>query len=560
MFDVSEADGADLIRDFRTRLRAFEGLEHPDLSPVLSGGMRAGNAYTVTEPHHGVWVADLVGDHFQERVSRREALDIADVVLGALETLHERGLVHGHVGPQTLSLADDGGVNLLLLATPAPQGPGGTDFGPQDDVAAVAELLETMVAGQAPEDDGDSPAERDAVSAAISALVDRGTDPDPQRRPADASEYRALVRRTADSRPTAAGRHVVRQEPDEEEHPRDAPLRRRRVLLWAALSLVIALVGGAALWALTDQGSEPVGADMPDLIGLSPSEAAEQLAQLPITLEISYQDVRSDDVEAGLVAASTPESGSELAEGADVQLSVAAGPLTVLVPEVVESPERDARRALDAAGFTDVEVVQEPAEGRPAGTVTDSDPDEGEYVPYDTTVVLTVVEGVTVPDLVGSSEEEAVAALADLGLEADVEEAEDPPRSEGEVEHHSPEPGSVVGEGTLVVLGGSTGPEEDEEEEDEEETAQEDEDSEAGGDQDDGQADAPPPDQHDEPEQGETDQPSPCTAGGWSQSDIYREGERVVYEGTEYEAVWWNINSSPADSNEWGPWRPVTSC
>ncbi len=561
LYDVSEADGADLIRDFRTRLRAFEGLEHPDLSPVLSGGMRAGNAYTVTEPQHGVWVGDLAGEQLQERISRRQALDIADVVLGALETLHERDLVHGHISPRTLSLADDGGVNLLLLATPAPPRPDGAAFGPQDDVAAVAELLDSMVAGQGPEHDGDSPAEHDAVSAAISELVARGNDPDPQRRPADASEYRALFRQTIDSLPTSASGHVAREEPAEGEHPRDEQPRRRRTGLWAALALVIALVGAAALWALTDRSPDPVSARMPDLVGLSPSEAAEQLAQLPIVLEISYEDVRSDDVDAGLVAASAPASGDSLAEGADVRLSVAAGPLTVLVPAVVDSQEREARRALAEEGFTDVEIVQEPAEDVPAGTVTASDPQEGEHVPYDVTVVLTVVEGVTVPDLIGSTEEEAVAALAELGLEAGVEEAEDSTRPEGEVEHHSPESGSVVEEGTLVVLGVSAGPEEDEAEE-EEEPAQEDEDSPTEEDQAEGQAAAPSPDQNqpDEPAQAESELPATCTAGSWSRSDVYPEGARAVYEGTEYEAVWWNFGSVPADSTDWGPWRPVASC
>ncbi|WP_017580440.1 PASTA domain-containing protein [Nocardiopsis valliformis] len=563
LFDVSGAHGAELIKDFRTRLRAFEGIEHPALSPVLSGGMRGSGAYTVTEPHHGVWVGDLVGERFRERVSRREALDIADVLLGALETLHEQDLVHGHIGPRTLSLADDGGVSLLLLATPPPSGTGGAAFGPQDDVAAVAELLETMVAGHSPEHDGDSPAGRDAVGEAISALVAQGTDPDPRRRPADASVYRALVRRATDALPAAAGRHVARSEPLEEEHPRDEPepAPRRRIMLWAALAAVLVLVGGVALWAVTNQGSAPAGARMPDLVGLSPSEAADQLAELPVSPEISYENVRSDDVEAGLIASTSPESGGELSEGADVRLSVAAGPLTVLMPEVVDSPEQDARLALSEAGLTDVEIVQEPAEGLPAGTVTDSDPEEGEQVPYDSTVVLTVVEGVIVPDLVGSSEEEAVGALAELGLESAVEEAEDSERPEGEVDHHSPGSGSVVEEGALVVLGVSTGPEEDEDD-DEEETEQEDDNPRAEGDRDEGHTAAAPPDQNqpDEPEQVESEQPAPCTSGGWSQGGVYPEGSRVVHDGTEYEAVWWNSDSSPEESNEWGPWRPVSSC
>lgn len=554
LFDVGGADGADLTKGFRERLRAFEELDHPVLSPVLSGGMREGTAYAVTEPHHGAWVDDLIGERFQERVSRREALDIVDVLLEALEVLHGQDLVHGHIGPRTVTLADDGGVGLLLLAAPTGPGRGGAVFGPQDDIAAVAALLEAMVAGDATADAGESHAGRDAVGRAISALVARGSDPDPRQRPADAAEYRALLGQTVRSLPPAEGRHVARAAPADRGATEGTP-PRRRALLWAALALVVALVGGAALWAVTQQGAEPGGALMPDLVGLSPEEASDLLAELPVALEVTYRDVRSDDVEAGLVTASSPESGRELVEGADVRLSVAAGPLTVLMPEVVGSLEQDAREALEEEGFTDVEVVQELSEGLPAGTVTESDPQEGETVPHDAAVVLTVVEGVTVPDLVGSSEQEAVDTLAELGLESRVEEAAGSEWPSGEVENHTPGPGAVVDEGALVVLAVSAG-----QAEDEEEAAQE-EDTGTEDDREEGQAAAPPVQEHsEEPRQEEQEQPAPCTSGGWSEGATYPEGARVVHEGKEYEAAWWNSESSPSESNEWGPWRPVTSC
>lgn len=552
LFDVGGADGADLTRKFRERLRAFEELGHPVLSSVLSGGMREGTAYAVTEPHHGAWVDDLIGERFQERVSRREALDIVDVLLEALEVLHAQGLVHGHIGPRTVTLADDGGVGLLLLTAPTGPGRDGADFGPEDDVAAVAALLEAMVTGT---DAEGSLAGRDAVGRAISALVARGSDPDPRQRPADAAEYRALLGQTVRSLPPAEGRHVARAAPADRGAAEGTSPPRRRALLWAALALVVALVGGAALWALTQQGAEPGGALMPDLVGLSPAEASDLLAELPVALEVTYRDVRSDDVEAGLVTASSPESGRELGEGADVRLSVAAGPLTVLMPEVVGSLEQDAREALEEEGFTDVEVVQEPSEGLPAGTVTESDPQEGETVPHDAAVVLTVVEGVTVPDLVGGSEQEAVDTLAELGLESRVEDAAESERPSGEVENHTPGPGAVVDEGALVVLVISTGPEEDEEE------AAQEEDTGNEGDREEGQAAAPPTQEHsEEPRQEEQEQAAPCTSGGWSEGATYPEGARVVHEGKEYEAAWWNSESSPSESNEWGPWRPVTSC
>lgn len=557
LFDVAGPEGSTLTGAFRARLRAFEGLEHPVLSPVVSGGMHRGAAYMATQPHHGERVGDLVGERFRERVSRREALDIADLLLEALEVLHDRGLVHGHIGPDTVTLADDGSVGLLLLASPPSEGPDGAGFRPADDVAAVARLLDAMTAGGQGADEDRDPGQ-DSLGEAIDALVARGTDADPRRRPGDASGYRALLRETVRSLPPVAGRHAAREETPRAERSQGV-VGRRRPRRWLVLAVVAALIGGAALWALAASGggtAEEAGATMPDLVGLSPAEAAERLVRLPVAVEAAYEDVRSDDVEAGLVAASLPPAGQELAEGAGVVLSVAAGPRTITVPEVVGSLEREARLLLEEAGFADVEVVQAPSGDLPAGTVTGSDPEQGRNVSYDSAVVLTVAEGVLVPDLVGMPEQEARDALEELGLEPRVEEAPDSDRARGEVDHHTPGAGAVVEEGAVVVLGVSPGPDREEAEEREEA------DSPAEGGRD-GREPAAAPSARPRVEEAPRESPvaaAPCSSGTWSEGEVYPEGTRAVFEGDEYEAVWWNTDSPPSESNEWGPWRRVAEC
>ncbi len=43
----------------------------------------------------------------------------------------------------------------------------------------------------------------------------------------------------------------------------------------------------------------------------------------------------------------------------------------------------------------------------------------------------------------------------------------------------------------------------------------------------------------------------------WDKDATYWEGDRVIYNGKEYEAKWWNTNSRPDESGEYGPWREL---
>ena len=108
-------------------------------------------------------------------------------------------------------------------------------------------------------------------------------------------------------------------------------------------------------------------------------------------LKVSVQPVPSDEP-AGTVVAQARESGTELERGETVQVNVSIGPdpaPEASVPDVVGSPQRDARSRLASAGF---EVLSIETFGSPAqvGDVISQTPAGNAGIPRGSLVILYV--------------------------------------------------------------------------------------------------------------------------------------------------------------------------
>jgi beta-lactam-binding protein with PASTA domain len=100
----------------------------------------------------------------------------------------------------------------------------------------------------------------------------------------------------------------------------------------------------------------PQRIEVPDLVGLTASDARRQLADLGLTAEI----VRLSSPEpVGTVLRQAPRAGSRLAEKSRVTLTVSSGPENADVPDVTGLDEGSARAELESQGFG-VRVTYEP--------------------------------------------------------------------------------------------------------------------------------------------------------------------------------------------------------
>jgi serine/threonine-protein kinase len=110
---------------------------------------------------------------------------------------------------------------------------------------------------------------------------------------------------------------------------------------------------GRAVAMVVSRG-EPI--EVPDVIGDDQDEAAEELREEGLAVEVAEETVYSEE-DAGTVAETSPEPGAELGEGDKVTLTISRGPELLEVPDVVDKKLDEAEEALEDAGFS-VDVNQ----------------------------------------------------------------------------------------------------------------------------------------------------------------------------------------------------------
>ena len=121
------------------------------------------------------------------------------------------------------------------------------------------------------------------------------------------------------------------------------------------------------------RGAKPV--QVPDVTGQPFANAKSALQGQGFT--VARVDVQSDQYPKGVVVASDPPPGSNVAKGAKVTLSVSKGPATTQVPDVRNQTQADATAMLEGAGLT-VAVVQDfVTDPSQDGIVIDQDPAPG---------------------------------------------------------------------------------------------------------------------------------------------------------------------------------------
>lgn len=166
------------------------------------------------------------------------------------------------------------------------------------------------------------------------------------------------------------------------------------------------------------EGEPAQMAVMPKVIGKTAEDAQEALKRANLTWEITYGT--SDKYEEGIVMDASAKEGDRLEEGTEVTLTVAMVK-KIAVTNVTGKKQADAVKELEQLGLkTSIEEVY--SEEVQEGYVENQDPAEGTEVASGATVTLFVSRGpdrtgmAEVPNILGLTEQEASAALLQVGL------------------------------------------------------------------------------------------------------------------------------------------------
>lgn len=440
------------------------------------------------------------------------ALHERGVVHGEVSPRHLRFTVEGRVGlsgvPLTSLIAeqawvntDDVGVEQAWYA--APELAVGGRPSAASDVYSLCLVLIEAVTGEIPFAHASTVATLGArmgrrlpVSAdlgPLASVLERAGRPDPGERSTAAELLDALVR-CAESLPRPDTLPIVSDDSAGMERPVDIPAspdprfdspppppdvppptapplaeppsppvrrgRRRRLGFVLAGFTAVALLATVVVWA-----SRTPTYEVPDLIDRPAGEVANLVADFNWTLDIQRE--RSDDAQVDHVIRTEPAAGTSLKRDGTLVVVLSEGPTLVALLDVTGLPVAEAFAQLEAQELVPVVTAARPDENAPVDVVlrwyVANQPAlvVGTDVVKGTEIALEVSQGPAprdVPDVVGSSADDARSALEQVGLVAEVAQDFSDTVPIGDVAAQSPLPGTVVPRDSSVLVVVSQGP------------------------------------------------------------------------------------------------------
>lgn len=461
------ADDQSYVARFRREAQAAARLNHPNLVAVYDTGEDDGVKYIVMEYVEGKTLAEYLADG--GRIMPDRAMEIAEDVCNALSVAHAAGIVHRDIKPGNIMLTPRGEVKVsdfgiarvpttgdtvaqtvAVLGTASylsPEQAQGQTVDRRSDVYSLGCVLYEMLTGQAPFV-GDSPVTvaskhvldtplppsklNPDVSRELDAVVLKALAKNPANRYQTAEELRADLERARRNEPVIATPLLA-----EPPGPQAAqvPTAQTTALLpptrssggggkrWPGLLvalLILAVLGAGGYFVATALLSEqPKQVKVPRVLGLTLEAATSELVNAGFKVAPPVMRVTDDPTKVGIVLAQDPLPGQLADEGSTVTITVGKAPKQVLVPNVVDMDEADARAEIEAARLTVGTVTPQASTTVPVGRVISQDPLPDTPVSPGTPVDLVVSSGptmLTVPDVTCLSYGAAKALLDKYGF------------------------------------------------------------------------------------------------------------------------------------------------
>ncbi len=190
--------------------------------------------------------------------------------------------------------------------------------------------------------------------------------------------------------------------------------------------------------------------EMPDAVGQPLTDVVPPLDEVGV--EYRVDRVPSETVPEGIVIEQTPDAGRRVTAADSVSFVVSSGPEPRAVLDVRGLSTEGAAYALGRAGFVIEKLEERPDDEIDKGVVLGTEPATGTVLPRDTPITVLVSSGLTpvsVPDLIGATQEAAVAALEDRGLVANLVGGGP---TGGTIAVQDPEAGSTLTPGGIVSV------------------------------------------------------------------------------------------------------------
>ena len=499
--------------EFRHRFcaesHAVAMLSHPNIVAVYDVSHNDAVEYIVMELVDGITLKQYMDR--RGALSWKEAVHFSKQITKALAHAHERGIIHRDIKPQNIMLLRDGTIKISDFGIAAleneihesngqaigsihyiaPEQARGECPDARSDIYSLGVVMYEMLTGEQPYT-GDTLGEIAVkhmnaepvpphdkipdVPQELERITLKAMSADHEKRYQSASEILDDLEQFTQSQV------VPEDEPEPEpvepiraagevtkEKYRRGRRRSSRVSYMAGTFgiLVTALGLFIFLWNfwLAEIFAPAERIELPNFVG----SRYESLISDPEYASLySFQVifVEDDSAEPGFVLSQSPNGGRSMMitpDGIEVELTVSSGAVLAEIPQVVNTDYREAVRQLRQAGFS-VEIENVLSDSVTEDYVISVSPSAGEQVSTGTIIYLEVSCGseldyVSMPNLIGLSEEAAISQIESFGLSYGGSDRAYSDIDVGTVIDQSVAAFSMIEEHSKIILTLSNGPE-----------------------------------------------------------------------------------------------------
>lgn len=508
------ASNADFVRRFRHEAQAVASLSHSNIVAVYDVGFEENMHYIVME--------FVEGESLKEYIRRKgaipvpEACNIITQILAGVQHAHEHGIIHRDLKSHNILLSKDGrakvtdfgiavGMSDVTLTYNtssrimgsvhyiSPEQVQGQAVTEKSDIYSVGVIFYEMLTGRLPFL-GETPISiamqhvqgelilphqiNPKVPMGISYVVMRAMRKNPDAR-YDSAEDMAKAVRAAYSGESVDSEEVVPTFEEGEQINKVIPKNTKRneeatgkkglfakgklntprlVLLIAGVVVLIALiVVGIRFLTIMGPGSPAV---MPQVVGLSLSDAESRLAEEELVADVTYVDSTE---EADTVIGQDIAEGEEVDRGSSVGLTVSNGISGPEMPDLIGVTRRIAELTLANRGIT-ATITEEYDDEVPVNEVIYQYPVEGTIITENTAVELIISlgpepEDIFMPNLLGKTLEEARPIIEEYQLDVvETKYASSTEYYEGQICEQSIQPNASTQTGVEITITVSEGP------------------------------------------------------------------------------------------------------
>jgi eukaryotic-like serine/threonine-protein kinase len=486
-------DPVNLLR-FQREANAASKLNHPHIVEIYDVGEEDGRHYIVMEVVRGKTLKELV----QQRgaLDIKEAIFIMRQIISAVAHAHTHNIIHRDIKPQNILVKDDGsikiadfGIAMAMDATQltqvdsvmgsvhymAPECARGEMASVQSDVYALGIVFYELLSGQVPyaaevsvqvalkHMQEEFPSVRSfnpSIPQSIENIIFKATAKNKSLRFESANEMLLSLQEALD-------RKNEKKLVFEKEINLDATQMYQRVDVkettstswWITLFVGIMLSGlilflgiQATSWFNRDPVDQMV--EVPNIVGLTFSQAREQLEDLGLFLSTNVRYQLTDDVEFGKIISFTPGLNTKVEKGTAITVLISDG-IYFVVGDYVGQTIDSVQEQLASTRIL-IRVEKEQSAEFPAGTIIRQEVlTPGEKLDprrqFEIKLVVSTYVEIIMPSLVGLPIETAVNQLESLGVEVSLRKLSTEGMSDEELENiqfnvvisTSVEPGAV---------------------------------------------------------------------------------------------------------------------